>query len=109
MMASTVTLDYSSFEEEISGNSRPILVDFWAEWCVPCKSIAPILDELASEYSEKVIVAKVDVDKYPRIAAGLGIRSIPTMVVFSRGEERERLVGAHSKIEIKKKIDAVLN
>ncbi len=108
-MASTVVLDYSSFEDEIAGNSRPVLVDFWAEWCGPCKSIAPILEELASEYSEKVIVAKVDVDKYPRIAAGLGIRSIPTMVVFSGGEEKERLVGSVSKIEIKRRIDSILN
>ena len=108
-MTATVNLDYASFEEKISGSPKPILVDFWAEWCVPCKSIAPLLEELALEYSEKVIVAKVNVDEYPRIAAGLGVRSIPTMVVFSGGEEKDRMVGTHSKVEIKRKIDLILN
>ena len=108
-MAKTINLDDLSFDERVSKSSKPVVVDFWAEWCIPCKSIAPVLEELATEYGGKVIVAKVNVDDYPRIAAGLGVRSIPTMVVFSGGEERERLIGAHSKIEIKKKIDSVLN
>ncbi len=107
-MAETVELDYASFEDKIAGSSIPILVDFWAEWCAPCKSIASVLEELASEYSEKVILAKVNVDEYPRIAAGIGVRSLPTVVMFSGGEEKVRIIGAHSKLEIKRKIDSVL-
>lgn len=107
-MGETLELDYGSFENRISGSTKPILVDFWADWCVPCKSIDPVLEEIASEYSEKVIVARVNVDEYPRIAAGIGVRSIPTMIVFSGGEEKVRIVGTHSKVEIKRKIDSLL-
>jgi thioredoxin 1 len=107
-MANTIILDDLSFDQKVSRASRPVLIDFWAEWCRPCRSIAPVLEELAQEYSGKVDVAKVNVDDFPRIAAGLGVRSIPTMVVFSRGVERERLVGSYSKSEIKKRIESVL-
>lgn len=108
-MRNTIDLNDVSFGERVSGSREPVVVDFWADWCVPCKSTALVLEELAKEYSGKIIVAKVNVDDYPRIAAGLGVRSIPTMVLFSGGEEKERLVGAHSKTEIKKKIDSILN
>ncbi len=107
-MRTTIVLDETSFSEKVFSNSYPVLVDFWADWCVPCKAVAPILEELASKYDGKLIIGKVNVDKYPRVAAGLGIRSIPTMVVFSGGEEKERLVGAYSKAQIMKTIESVL-
>ncbi len=107
-MGTTIVLDETSFSEKVFSNSYPVLVDFWADWCVPCKAVAPILEELASKYDGKLIIGKVNVDKYPRVAAGLGVRSIPTMVVFSGGEEKERLVGAYSKAQIMKTIESVL-
>ncbi len=107
-MGTTIVLDETSFSEKVFSTSYPVLVDFWADWCVPCKAVAPILEELASKYDGKLIIGKVNVDKYPRVAAGLGVRSIPTMVVFSGGEEKERLVGAYSKAQIMKTIESVL-
>ena len=107
-MGTTIALNETSFSEKVFSTSYPVLVDFWADWCVPCKAVAPILEELASKYDGKLIIGKVNVDKYPRVAAGLGVRSIPTMVVFSGGEEKERLVGAYSKVQIMKTIESVL-
>ncbi len=107
-MGIIIALDESSFNEKVFSAPHAVLVDFWADWCGPCKAIAPILEELASEYDGKLIIGKVNVDKHPRVAAGLGVRSIPTMVVFCRGEERERLVGSHSKTRIMKAIESVL-
>ena len=101
-------MDESSFNEKVFSTSYPVLVDFWADWCGPCKAVAPILEELASKYDGKLIIGKVNVDKHPRVAAGLGVRSIPTMVVFSRGEEKDRLVGAYSRLQIIKTIESVL-
>lgn len=103
-----IDLDYGSFDAEITKAARPVLVDFWAEWCAPCKSLDPVLEELSTEFGGRVIMARVNVDEYPRIAAGLGIRSIPAVVVFSGGEEKERLIGTHSKVAIKRKIESVL-
>jgi thioredoxin 1 len=107
-MGATIALSESNFDEKVFSTSYPVLVDFWADWCRPCAAVAPILEELALEYDGKLIIGKVNVDKYPRVAAGLGVRSIPTMVVFSGGEERERLVGSYSKLQIIKTIEAVL-
>lgn len=97
--------DSANFEAEVLKSQKPVLVDFWAEWCGPCKAVAPVIDQLAMEYSGKMIFGKVDVDRSPQIASLLGIRSIPTMIVFSNGEEKERLVGAYPKNLIQKKID----
>ena len=97
MAGSTITLSATTFDEEISGSSTPILVDFWAEWCGPCKMIAPILDEIASEQEGKLTVAKLNVDDAPDIARRFQVMSIPTMILFNRGELAKRVVGAKPK------------
>lgn len=108
MMGKTVALDETDFNEKVLAGSDPVLIDFWADWCRPCKAVAPVLEELASEYDGRLLVGKINVDEHPRMAAGLGIRSIPTMLVFSGGHERERLVGSCTKDQIVKKIESVL-
>lgn len=108
-MGKAKTVTWASFDSEVLKSNKPVLVDFWAEWCVPCKSVAPIIDELAREYKGKMIFAKVDVEDNPQVATHLGIRSIPTMIVFSRGEEKERIIGAYPKSHIQKRIDLYMN
>jgi len=108
-MGKPKTVDWINFESEVLKSDKPVLVDFWAEWCGPCKSIAPVIDELAKEYRGKVVFAKVDVDRNPQVASFLGIRSVPTMIMFSRGEERERIVGAFPKNQIRKRIELYAN
>ena len=93
----TITLSASTFDEEINSASTPILVDFWAEWCGPCKLIAPILDEIASEQEGRLTVAKLNVDEAPDVARRFGVMSIPTMILFDGGEPAKRMVGAKPK------------
>ena len=97
MAGSTITLSATTFDEEINSSSTPILVDFWAEWCGPCKMIAPILEEIATEQQGKLTVAKLNVDDAPDIARRFGVMSIPTMILFDDGEPATRLVGAKPK------------
>jgi thioredoxin 1 len=93
----TITLSASTFDEEINRASTPVLVDFWAEWCGPCKLIAPILDEIASEQEGTLTVAKLNVDEAPDVARRFGVMSIPTMILFDDGEPAKRMVGAKPK------------
>ncbi len=97
MAESPITLSDKSFDEEIQGATTPVLVDFWAEWCGPCKMIAPILDEIASESDGKLKVAKLNVDEAPDIARRFGVMSIPTLILFNDGEPAKRVVGAKPK------------
>ena len=92
-----VTLTTNTFDETISASDTPILVDFWAEWCGPCKMIAPILSEIANEQSGKLTVAKINVDEHPDLAMRYGVQSIPTLLVFDKGNLAKRLVGAKGK------------
>ncbi len=78
-------------------SSKPVLVDFWAEWCGPCKLIAPVLEEISAEYGEKITIAKLNIDENPQSAASHDVMSIPTMVVFQNGVEKKRIVGARPK------------
>ena len=98
MAASTVT--DATFDEVIGSADEAVIVDFWAEWCGPCKMIAPILDEVATEQQGKVTVAKVNVDDQPGLARRYGVMSIPTLVVFKDGEEAKRIVGARGKSQL---------
>ena len=90
----------ATFDEEIGGADGPVLVDFWAEWCGPCKMIAPILSEIAEEQAGKLKVAKLNVDDNPEIARRFGVMSIPTMIVFQDGQEAARIVGAKGKHQL---------
>ncbi len=94
--------------EEVMKSEQPILVDFWAEWCGPCKMIGPVVEELAGDYEGKAIVGKVNVDENPAVAAKFGIRSIPTLLVFNGGEIVDKQVGAVPKGVLASKLDAQL-
>ena len=96
-MAGIVNLSTSTFDETVTGSDKPVVVDFWAEWCGPCKMISPILEEIASEQAGKVRVAKLNVDDNPDAARRFGVMSIPTMIVFKDGQEHKRLIGAKGK------------
>src|SRR5262245_3433615 len=92
-----VTLTTSTFDETVNASSKPVIIDFWAEWCGPCKQIAPILSEIATEQAEHVTVAKLNVDENPEIAMRFNVMSIPTLLVFDGGEMKKRVVGAKGK------------
>jgi len=95
----------ANFDETIA-TDKPVLVDFWAEWCGPCRMIGPIVEELAGEYGDKAVIGKVNVDLNPNTAAKFGIRSIPTLLVFKNGEVVDKQVGATNKAALAGKIDA---
>ena len=93
----TVTVDTNNFQTDVLQASEPVVVDFWAEWCGPCKMIAPALEEIATELAGKVKVAKVNIDENPELAAQFGVRSIPTLMIFKGGEVADMKVGAAPK------------
>ncbi|HMU80181.1 MAG TPA: thioredoxin [Microthrixaceae bacterium] len=99
-MGSISQLTESTFDEEVASSTEPVLVDFWAEWCGPCKMVAPILEEIATEQAGKVRVAKVNVDENPGLATKFNVMSIPTMIVFKDGQEAQRLIGARGKPQL---------
>ncbi|GGI88090.1 thioredoxin TrxA [Shewanella gelidii] len=101
-----VTLSDDSFENDVINSAQPVLVDFWAEWCGPCKMIAPILDDVATEYEGKLTVAKLNVDQNNVSPAKYGVRGIPTLLMFKGGELVATKVGALSKTQLKEFIDA---
>lgn len=107
-MSNLLELSDANFDAEIKKASVPVLVDFWAQWCGPCKAIAPILEDLAIEYSGKLIIAKVNVDENQSNAARFGVRSIPTMIIFKNGEEAGRISGARPKSDLKAVIDPLI-
>ncbi|AKL74604.1 thioredoxin [Actinobacteria bacterium IMCC26256] len=100
MSANIVTLSDSTFDETVLGSSTPILIDFWAEWCGPCKMVAPILDEIADEQAGKFTIGKLNIDDNPEAARRFDVMSIPTMLVFQDGVPVKRIVGAKGKAQL---------
>jgi thioredoxin 1 len=108
MSEKIIHLSDTSFEEQVMQSQLPVLVDYWAEWCGPCKMIGPVVEELANEFDGKAIIGKVDVDTNPEVSAKFGIRSIPTLLVFKGGEIVDKQVGAVPKSVLSEKIEAQL-
>ena len=107
-MSQAVAVTEQTFEEQVEKSAIPVLVDFWADWCMPCKIVAPIVDELAEEYDGRVAFTKIDVDSEPNIAMKFGIRSIPTLLVFKDGSPVDQVVGAVPKAVLKKRLENAL-
>lgn len=98
----------SSWNQEVLGSDKPVLVDFWAEWCGPCRMIGPLVEELSTEYEGKALIGKLNVDENPGVASQYGIRSIPTLLVFKGGKVVDKIVGAVPKTMLAQKLDAQL-
>lgn len=108
-MSKPIEVDDASFDQTVLKSEIPVVVDFWAPWCRPCLMVAPILDELAEEYSGKITVARVDVDQNPKVAARYSIMSIPTLLVIKNGKPTSNIIGFRPKPELKQVLDAVLD
>jgi thioredoxin 1 len=107
-MSEPIALTDENFSEEVLQSSQPVLVDFWAAWCGPCRMVAPIVEEIAGEYDGRAKVCKLDVDTAQKTAGEFGIRSIPTLLIFKGGKVADQVIGAVPKAQITEKLDAVL-
>jgi thioredoxin len=105
--SATITLDESNFDREVTQSDKPVIVDFWAEWCGPCKMIAPLLDEIAKEKGESVKVAKVNVDDNQSLSSKYNIRAIPSLLFFKNGQLRDQVTGMTSKKDLLGRIEAL--
>jgi len=103
-----IEVNDSNFEEVVVKSDKPVVVDFWAEWCGPCRMIAPIIEDLSKEYSGRAVIAKCDVDNSPQVAAKFGIRNIPTVLFFKEGKIADKQVGAVPKSNFISKLNALL-
>ncbi|MBN1990474.1 MAG: thioredoxin [Bacteroidales bacterium] len=103
-----LAINDSNFEEVVLKSDKPVVLDFWAEWCGPCRMVAPIIDQMADEYKDKAVIGKVDVDSNPSISARFGIRNIPTVLFFKNGEVVDKQVGAVPKSNFVAKLEAIL-
>lgn len=109
MLMADLTFTDQNFQEQVLNSKEPVVVDFWAEWCAPCRIVSPIIEELATEYSGKIKLGKLDVDANGQTAQNYGVMSIPTVMLFRDGLPVKTLVGAQSKDNYKREIEAVLN
>ena len=107
-MTEPITIDDSNFDQTVLQADKPVLVDFWAPWCRPCLMVAPILDELAKEYNNRVSIARMDIDQNQKIAAKYNIMSIPTLLLFKEGKPVSHIVGFRPKEELKRSLDEAL-
>ncbi|QIS16872.1 thioredoxin [Nocardia arthritidis] len=107
-MSKTVTVTDASFADDVLLNEKPVLVDFWADWCGPCKMVAPVLAEIADAYADKLVVAKLDVDANPNTARDYKILSLPTMMLFRGGKPVKQIVGAKGKAALLRELEGVI-
>ncbi|GAB2634636.1 thioredoxin [Prescottella soli] len=107
-MANTITISDDSFKQDVLESDKPVLVDFWATWCGPCKMVAPVLEEIAGEHADKLTVAKLDIDQNPSAAGEFKVMSIPTMILFQGGQPIKTIVGAKGKAALLKDLAEVL-
>lgn len=107
-MSKPVAVDDSNFDQIVLQAAIPVLVDFWAAWCAPCRMVAPLVEELAEEYDGRISFVKLDVDQNPKTASKYGIMSIPTLLIFKKGEPVSHTVGLRPKAELKRSLDAAL-
>lgn len=105
-MMAEIVLTEQNFETEVLAATQPVLVDFWATWCGPCRMLAPVLEELAAEYDGRVLVGKVNVDEQPALAARYGIQSIPTVMLFKNGDVKDTMVGYRPKAQLEQLLQA---
>ena len=108
-MADIKNITDDNFETEVKNSGETVLVDFWAEWCGPCKMIAPVLEEMAEELDGKLKICKLNVDENSQVATQFGVMSIPTLMVFKDGQEKDRIIGYHTKEELKKAVEPHLS
>ncbi|MBI3879289.1 MAG: thioredoxin [Verrucomicrobia bacterium] len=108
MSENILTLTATNFGDEVVKSTVPVLVDFWAEWCGPCKMIAPVLEELAGEFDDRIKIGKVNIDDHQALATEYGIRAIPTLLLFKDGQVVEQMVGLRSKRDLKLSLDKVI-
>ncbi|GAA5106123.1 thioredoxin [Haloechinothrix salitolerans] len=109
MAGSTVTVTDTSFNDDVLASEKPVLVDFWATWCGPCKMVAPVLEEIASEHADKLTVAKLDIDQNPGTARDYQVMSVPTLILFQGGKPVKQIVGAKAKAALLNDLSDVLN
>jgi thioredoxin 1 len=108
-MSGTISFTDDNFENEVTNSTVPVLVDFWAEWCGPCRALGPVIEEIAKEFNGRLKVGKLNVDENQKVAQSYGIRSIPTVLIFKNGEQVNKIIGALPKNYIVEAIESALN